>query len=224
LLLVGADQLGQRAECLVHERQPRGVSAGRAKLQELAERGGEGRLGGGVRRDGLDEVVAVGRWGTHSTRRGHPRGLGRGGRWRPGSRRCGGVKRRPNRTGRGQSTARSRGSPRSGARGLVVRRQHGARLIGIAGFGGSRYGASRGKSRVAGGAVAGILGGSGAARCSVAVRRVWALCCVRYTGRGAGLVGVVTVGQGFVGVALAAHAAQAQPTSQRLQATIDTVE
>ena len=100
----------------------------------------------------------------------------------------------------------------------------GTRLIGIAGFGGSRYGASRGKSRVAGGAVAGILGGSGAAWCSVAVRRVWALCCVRYTGRGAGLVGVVTVGQGFVGVALAAHAAQAQPTSQRLQATIDTVE
>ena len=60
LLLVGADQLGQRAECLVHERQTRGVSAGRAKLQELAGRDGAGRLGGGVRWDGLDDVVAEG--------------------------------------------------------------------------------------------------------------------------------------------------------------------
>ena len=70
----------------------------------------------------------------------------------------------------------------------------------------------------------GILGGSGAARCSVAARRVWALCCVRYTGRGAGLVNVLTVGQGFAGVALAAHTAQPQPTLKRRLATIDTVE
>ena len=167
LLLVGADQFGQRCGVLVHERQTRGSLGRRAKLQEAPPGRFEsgGGLAVGFRWDG-DDGVAEGTCGV----------------WRQAE---GGVldldaaeEKKTAWQIIGRSTARARGCPRSWRSGWVVPRQHGARLIGIAGLGVQTWGPD-GKAGLQG-AATGILGGSGGGavcrRCAASL----ALCCVRY--------------------------------------------